>query len=180
MIIKRSQSEKNPKPAKTVIQEPAVNPESKEVSKDTVEVDVPVNFEDIVFNSRQERRQGSRRRGYRRVDDRNTVSRAQEEANSIREQAVIEGHGSDEIFGYYNGFIIGIGQAIKERKWLLALHILNIYKKNIKRPLETNEKNQIKNYLLNPKNIDNNIYTKYLYRLILYIPRCPKLIISPL
>ena len=83
-------------------------------------------------------------------------------------QAVIEGHGSDEIFGYYNGFIMGIGQAIKEKKWMLALHILNIYKKNIKRPLVTNEKNQIKDYLLNPKNIDKNLYSKYLYSLILY------------
>lgn len=83
-------------------------------------------------------------------------------------QVVIEGHGSDEIFGYYNGFIIGIGQAIKEKKYLLALYILNIYKKNIKRPLAQSEKNQIKNFLLNPKNIDKHSYLKYLFSQILY------------
>ncbi len=84
-------------------------------------------------------------------------------------QAVIEGHGSDEIFGYYYGFMIGIGQAIKEKKYLLALYILNLYKKNIKRPLTESEKNQIKNYLLNPKNIDKNLYLKYLFNLLLYL-----------
>lgn len=40
---------------------------------------------------RQERRRGDRRRGYRRIDDRNIISRAQEEANAIRKSASIEG-----------------------------------------------------------------------------------------
>jgi flagellar assembly protein FliH len=34
---------------------------------------------------------GDRRRGYRRIDDRNLISRAHEEANTIREQAAKEG-----------------------------------------------------------------------------------------
>jgi flagellar assembly protein FliH len=47
-----------------------------------------------VFQSiteRQERRRGDRRRGYRRVEDRNLISRAQEESNLIRENAAKEG-----------------------------------------------------------------------------------------
>lgn len=42
------------------------------------------DIENIDFNQRQERRRGSRRRGYRRIDDRNLVSRAQEEAETIK------------------------------------------------------------------------------------------------
>ena len=37
------------------------------------------DIENIDFAQRQERRRGSRRRGYRRIDDRNLVSRGQEE-----------------------------------------------------------------------------------------------------
>lgn len=43
------------------------------------------------IKERQERRRGDRRRGYRRIDDRTIISRAQEEANSIRESASKEG-----------------------------------------------------------------------------------------
>ena len=39
-----------------------------------------------------ERRRGERRRGYRRIDERTLVSRAQEEAQSIRELAAKEGY----------------------------------------------------------------------------------------
>ena len=47
------------------------------------------DIENIDFNQRQERRRGSRRRGYRRIDDRNLVSRAQEEAETIKKSAFI-------------------------------------------------------------------------------------------
>ena len=50
------------------------------------------DINDIDFNSRIERRQGDRRRGYRRIDDRSLVSRAQQEAISIKENAKIEGY----------------------------------------------------------------------------------------
>jgi flagellar biosynthesis/type III secretory pathway protein FliH len=40
---------------------------------------------------RPERRRGDRRRGYRRIDDRNLVSRAHEEANMIKEVSSREG-----------------------------------------------------------------------------------------
>ena len=50
------------------------------------------DLDNIDFSQRQERRRGDRRRGFRRVDDRNLVSRAREEANSIREAARNEGY----------------------------------------------------------------------------------------
>ncbi len=89
MIIKRSQSENIKKKQPSTSQE---EPAEVQVHFSDSGAEVPLSFEDIVFDSREERRQGSRRRGYRRIDDRNIVSRAQEEANSIREQAVKEGH----------------------------------------------------------------------------------------
>lgn len=50
------------------------------------------NLDNIDFRQRQERRRGDRRRGFRRVDDRNLISRAREEADSIREAASKEGY----------------------------------------------------------------------------------------
>ena len=92
MIIKRSSQKEQPKPQSAVNNDIPSSLPSPSAVQQSSEPQVPLSFEDIVFDSRQERRQGSRRRGYRRIDDRNTVSRAQEEANSIREQAVKEGH----------------------------------------------------------------------------------------
>ena len=45
------------------------------------------DIENVDFTQRQERRRGSRRRGYRRIDDRNLVSRAQEESENIKKSA---------------------------------------------------------------------------------------------
>lgn len=50
------------------------------------------DIENIDFEQRQERRRGSRRRGYRRIDDRNVVSRAQEESENIKKSAFEEGY----------------------------------------------------------------------------------------
>lgn len=50
------------------------------------------DVENINFTQRQERRRGSRRRGYRRIDDRNLVSRAQEESENIKKSAFEEGY----------------------------------------------------------------------------------------
>ena len=63
--------------------EPALPPEP--------EIDL-FDIENIDFNQRQERRRGTRRRGYRRIDDRNLVSRAQEEAENIKKSAFEEGY----------------------------------------------------------------------------------------
>jgi len=50
------------------------------------------DIDKIDFTQRQERRRGDRRRGYRRIDDRNLISRAQEEADQIKESAAKEGY----------------------------------------------------------------------------------------
>ena len=52
------------------------------------------NLDNIDFSQRKEKRRGERRRGYRRIDDRNLVSRAQEEAETIRANAQKEGYES--------------------------------------------------------------------------------------
>ncbi|MCR5265461.1 MAG: hypothetical protein K6E29_02575 [Cyanobacteria bacterium RUI128] len=49
------------------------------------------DVDNIDFTQRKERRTGNRRRGYRRIDDRNLVSRAQEEAEQIKQSAYQEG-----------------------------------------------------------------------------------------
>lgn len=70
--------------------------EDESLEKDITEIepdDVDLfNLDNIDFKQRQERRKGDRRRGFRRVDDRNLVSRAREEAASIREAASKEGY----------------------------------------------------------------------------------------
>lgn len=50
------------------------------------------DLDNIDFSQRQERRRGDRRRGYRRIDDRNLISRAQEEAGTIKESSAKEGY----------------------------------------------------------------------------------------
>lgn len=50
------------------------------------------DLDNLDFSQRQERRRGDRRRGYRRIDDRNLISRAQEEAGTIKENAAQEGY----------------------------------------------------------------------------------------
>lgn len=51
-----------------------------------------IDITSLEFKERFERRRGERRRGYRRIDERTLVSRAQEEAKSIREIAAKEGY----------------------------------------------------------------------------------------
>ena len=70
-----------------IVQE--VVPESE--SEPEPEIDL-FDIENIDFTQRQERRRGSRRRGYRRIDDRNLVSRAQEESENIKKSAFEEGY----------------------------------------------------------------------------------------
>ena len=50
------------------------------------------DLDNIDFKQRHERRKGDRRRGFRRIDDRNLISRAREEAQSIKESAAKEGY----------------------------------------------------------------------------------------
>lgn len=71
--------------AEVQVEEPAPEP-PKEPDIDLFDI------ENIDFTQRQERRRGSRRRGYRRIDDRNLVSRAQEESENIKKSAFEEGY----------------------------------------------------------------------------------------
>ena len=76
---------------------PSKNLENKTETKaqdldDFEKIDISV----IEFKERVERRRGDRRRGFRRIDERSLVSRAQQEAHTIKELAARE--------GYKNGF----------------------------------------------------------------------------
>lgn len=68
-----------------------VQEEVREEIPQEPEIDL-FDIENIDFAQRQERRRGSRRRGYRRIDDRNLVSRAQEESENIKKSAFEEGY----------------------------------------------------------------------------------------
>ena len=54
--------------------------------------DLDLTLDNLTFEQRQERRDGTRRRGYRRTQDRNIISRAQDEAVTIKEAAKQEGY----------------------------------------------------------------------------------------
>ena len=88
MIIKKKSKNNGDVQAEIVTEQvlpEVVKPEESE------SVDI-FNLENIDFKQRQEKRRGDRRRGFRRVDDRNLISRAREEAQSIKESAMKEGY----------------------------------------------------------------------------------------
>ena len=85
MIIKK----KIQKPAQVIEEKPAVIESEKQVDEDKIDL---FNLDNIDFKQRQERRRGDRRRGFRRIDDRNLISRAREEAQTIKESAAKEGY----------------------------------------------------------------------------------------
>lgn len=71
--------------------------EDSEKKEDIVEekpktIDLDLTLSELSFEPREERREGTRRRGYRRTQDRNIVSRAQKEALSIKEIAKQDGY----------------------------------------------------------------------------------------
>ncbi len=72
-------------------EEPAIQEQVQQPAPKEPEMDL-FDIENIDFTQRQERRRGSRRRGYRRIDDRNLVSRAQEESENIKKSAFEEGY----------------------------------------------------------------------------------------
>lgn len=88
MIIKK----KHKKSAEGVEEHQVPNQNQEYVgSEEEKDIDL-FDLDNIDFKQRQERRRGDRRRGFRRIDDRNLISRAREEANSIREAAAKEGY----------------------------------------------------------------------------------------
>ena len=105
IIKKRNQKLREGKKSKEQVQElvkpeiPEYKPEEEAVPQAKQEAEQPkepeidlFDIENIDFTQRQERRRGSRRRGYRRIDDRNLVSRAQEESENIKKSAFEEGY----------------------------------------------------------------------------------------
>lgn len=87
MIIKKNKKSSQGE-EKSVQNQENVKVDSADKEK---EIDL-FDLDNIDFKQRQERRRGDRRRGFRRIDDRNLISRAREEANSIRETAAKEGY----------------------------------------------------------------------------------------
>lgn len=75
-----------------------IKPEKPKEKKEKSELEVKLDEYEKVdvtlleFKERYERRRGERRRGFRRIDERALVSRAQEEARTIREVAAREGY----------------------------------------------------------------------------------------
>lgn len=69
-------------------------PIKKTIEPEVVEQETfeKIDISSIEFKERIERRRGDRRRGYRRIDERSLVSRAQQEAHSIKELAAREGY----------------------------------------------------------------------------------------
>jgi len=86
MIIKK-QTKQKPSEKET-----AEKNKSAEVLPEKEEKIELFDLDNIDFSQRQERRRGDRRRGYRRIDDRNLISRAQEEAGTIKESSSKEGY----------------------------------------------------------------------------------------
>lgn len=75
-----------------------LKPEKPKEKKEKTELETKLDEYEKVdvtlleFKERYERRRGERRRGFRRIDERALVSRAQEEARTIREVAAKEGY----------------------------------------------------------------------------------------
>lgn len=91
MIIKKNSSRQTAEAA--AVEQQAIKEEKKPEVKVEEEEKIDLfNLDNIDFKQRQERRRGDRRRGFRRIDDRNLISRAREEAQSIKEAAVKEGY----------------------------------------------------------------------------------------
>ena len=117
----------------------------EETQEETPEIDL-FDIENIDFEQRRERRRGSRRRGYRRIDDRNLVSRAQEESEMIKKSAFEEGYrcGLEKAEADLNNFREKISEFMNAKKEVFEyispdiLEIsVDIAKKIIKKELET-------------------------------------------
>ena len=92
MIIKKKTKKIGDNEAEhPAIDEPVEVDQPGEVVVEDDKIDI-FNLDNIDFKQRQERRRGDRRRGFRRIDDRNLISRAREEAQSIKEAASKEGY----------------------------------------------------------------------------------------
>jgi len=87
VVSENESSEKTSTPA-----EAQSTPIEKEPPKKKSIDDLDLSLDNIKFEPREERREGTRRRGYRRTQDRNIISRAQKDAISIKETAKQTGY----------------------------------------------------------------------------------------
>ncbi len=88
MIIK-----KNKKQTQGVEDKVEIESDQSQKTPEIMAEDIDLfDLDNIDFKQRNERRKGDRRRGFRRIDDRNLISRAREEADSIRENAAKDGY----------------------------------------------------------------------------------------
>ena len=94
MIIKKNQQKiRQAVPTQEQVAEEEVNEIVTEENNDNEdEIMTLFDLDNIDFSQRSENRRGSRRRGFRRIEDRNLVSRAKEEADEIRKNAYNEGY----------------------------------------------------------------------------------------
>lgn len=83
-VVKKEDSVVQP----TVQAQEETSREKKKKKDDNLDL----SLDNIKFEQREERREGTRRRGYRRTEDRNIVSRAQKDALAIKEEAKKEGY----------------------------------------------------------------------------------------
>jgi flagellar assembly protein FliH len=141
MIIKKqTQQQQNKK-------ETAEKIKAAEVANEKEEKIDLFDLDNIDFSQRQERRRGDRRRGYRRIDDRNLISRAQEEAGTIKETSSKEGYqaGLEEAQADIKNFKESMLEFLKAKQEVfeyIAPDILeisvDIARKIVKREIEQN------------------------------------------
>ncbi len=92
-VIKKEDIILNVEEAKNTNEGELLNSQDINISKkDKLEEFEKIDITSIEFKERVERRRGERRRGYRRIDERSLVSRAQQEAHTIKELAAREGY----------------------------------------------------------------------------------------
>jgi len=108
MIIKKRIEKTN----KETVEKSQVSDKATEEKFDIFDLD------NIDFSQRQERRRGDRRRGFRRIDDRNLISRAQEEAGTIKDSAAKDGYkaGLDQAKEDIQQIKIAIEQFLKAKQ----------------------------------------------------------------
>ena len=110
MIIKKNAGKKA---EDTIVEKPVE--EKPEVKVEEEKIDL-FNLDNIDFKQRQERRRGDRRRGFRRIDDRNLISRAREEAQSIKEAAANTDYNKSNYNLKPGSSAIGSGKALPNDK----------------------------------------------------------------
>lgn len=140
--------------------------EKKSVANEVKEEKIDLfDLDNIDFAQRQERRRGDRRRGYRRIDDRNLISRAQEEATTIKDSAAKEGYkaGLEKAQGeiaQLKDTLVGFLNSKKEVFEYIAPDILeisvDIAKKIVKKEIEQSPEIILENILNVLRTISKN------------------------